>query len=117
MDGKISRNTSHVTLTIASGAALSEAVDMREYAGGVLRLPAAWTAASLAFQHSDTANGTFQPLYKSDNSLVEMTVAASRDYALPDQLFGCAFVKLWSETAGSNVNQGADRAFALHLKG
>lgn len=117
MPNEIERRNSAPTATILNGAALSGPIEMSQYAGGTLQMPAAWTAASIAFQTSETLSGTYQPLYTTANALVEVTAAAGRNYPLPDQLFGCKFVKLWSESAGVGVNQGADRAIVMTLKG
>jgi hypothetical protein len=45
MPSLINRTTKYKSMTIANGAALSDAFDMRDYAGGNLYMPAAWTAA------------------------------------------------------------------------
>jgi hypothetical protein len=84
-------------------------------------MPATWTAAVIGFKHCSTETGTYQPLYTTDGSaqtLVEMTVAASGDYVLPDAVFGCAFIKIWSTDGnGSDTNQAGARTFGLNLKG
>jgi hypothetical protein len=46
MPSLINRTTKYKSMTIANGAALSDAFDMRDYAGGNLYMPAAWTAAN-----------------------------------------------------------------------
>lgn len=113
----IERRYRMATLTIANGAALSDAVDVRAFAGGVVSMPAAWTAASIGFKHAPTVDGTYQPLYDDSGTLVAASAAASRDIVLPDTLFACSFVKLWSENAGSDANQGAERSIKISLKG
>ncbi len=115
-DTRIERRITSGVVTIANGAALSDVIDFRQHAGGVLSMPAGWTAAKIAFKHSPNANGTFQPLYDESGSRVEVSVAASGDYAIPDKVFGCAFIKLWSETNGGDTNQGADRPISFTLK-
>ena len=116
------RGSTILTATIANGAALSAAFDMSSYAGGMLHMPAGWTAACVGFQISPTVGGTYQPLYEGDGTLAQIenddTVAiAGLSYALPAEMFGVQWVKLWSENgAGVGVNQGGDRVFNIDLK-
>ena len=117
------RGSETVTVTILDGAALSDAYDMSSYAGGTLHMPAAWTAAAIGFQVSSTVGGTYQEMLAGDGTLLQIendaTVAiAGSSYALPAEMFGAFFVKLWSQNgAGVGVNQvGADRVFSLDLK-
>jgi hypothetical protein len=113
----IERATSNSVLTIAASAALSEAIDMRPFTGGVISMPAAWTAASISFKVSAASNGTFQPLYDKNGTLVAVTAAAATEIALPAEVFGSRFIKLWSETAGADVTQDAARSITVSLKG
>jgi hypothetical protein len=117
----ISRKSSRGSATIASGAAVSEVLDLREMAGGTIITPATLNATTvIGFKVCDTESGTFVPLYDQDNSLVYLTVQvdASRAYPLPDELFGAQFFKLWACTTGAaDVDQTGSKAFALMLKG
>jgi len=84
---------------------------------GFLHMPALWTAANIGFLVSSTVSGTYAPLYDIDGNLVVITgPTANNTYTLPADLAGSSFVKLWSNTAGSNEAQGADRAITLDLK-
>jgi hypothetical protein len=103
--------------TIGAGSALSDPIDLRPYAAGVISVPTGWTSASIGFYHCTTIDGTYQPLYKADGTRLEIAAAASRDYLLPDEILGCAFIKLWSQTSGSDVNQGSARAIHFNLEG
>lgn len=114
---EIERRYRNTSPAIANGANLSGAVDMRPFAGGVLSMPGSWTAASIGFKHSATVDGTYQTLFDDAGNRVEMTVAASGEYVLPQEVFACAFIKLWSESSGSDANQGGARSFSLFLKG
>lgn len=117
MLGNIQRSVVTVATTIPSGQALSGAIALGGMAGGVLSMPAVWTAAKIGFQHCASPTGTFQPLYTDAGALVEINAAAAGEYALPDALFGAGYIKLWSESASVAVNQAADRAITLTLKG
>jgi len=114
----MNRGTTSKSLTIANGEAVTEAFEMANHAGGIVLMPAAWTAASIGFQISTTAGGTFYPLYDSDGSLVEISSpAVDNAYSIPAEVFGAAWVKLWSQDgAASDTNQGAERTIGVILK-
>lgn len=114
----INRTTKVQTLTIANGAATSDVFDMKDYAGGQIHMPAAWTAASIGFQISSSSGGTFLPLYDNSGSIIEIDgPSADTAYQLPKDLFGAHYVKLWSQDgAGADTNQGAARTLILELK-
>ncbi len=112
------RNHTYNSQTIASGAALSDAFDLRDYTMGLIHMPSAWTSASIGFHVCSTLAGTFLPLYDKNGSLVQIaSPAASSAYALPAEVAGAHFVKLWSQNgSGTNTNQGAARTIVVDLK-
>ena len=114
----INRTTAVETLTIANGANLSDAFDMRDYAGGNIYMPAAWTAANIGIKAATTPSGTYYPLYDSAGDIIEIaSPAVDKAYQLPIGTFGCSWVKLWSQDgAGANTNQGAARTIIIELK-
>jgi hypothetical protein len=119
----VSPNVSAVSLTIAQGAALSEAYDYRRFFGGHVMAPATWTAANIGFQICDTVDGTF--VIACDKTGVPIQISGidtgvAKSYAIPTELFPVAFVKLWSKdvtaaTTTSN-NQAGARAMKVLLK-
>ena len=115
------RRRTSVTATIASGAALSDAIDVRAYGAGIVIMPAAWTAADLGIQVCATATGTFVPLLDTSNGygtdVSVDAVAAGKAYPLPDYIFAASYIKLWSHNgSGVAVNQDAARTFTVMLK-
>jgi len=110
--------SSSVSLTIASGAALSDAFDFSLYAIAIVHMPATWTAASIGFQICQTPGGTFLPLYDKDLNLVQIAgPSASGAYACPAELAGARWVKVWSQNgSGTGTNQAAARTVNLDLK-
>ena len=114
----INRTTKVQSMTIANGAALSDAFDMTDYAGGQVLMPAAWTAASIGFQVASSSGGTYYPLHDDDGTLVQIdSPAVDKAYQLPIELFGCFWVKLWSQDgAASGTNQAAARTVIVQLK-
>lgn len=114
------RTPSAIAAAIPINTALSNVINMSDYSGGSILIPAAWTAAAIAFKVCDSAGGTFAPLYNQVGVLVEISgiqTAAVAAYPLPDELFGCLYFKLWSETAGSDTNQTTARSLVVILKG
>ena len=110
------------TVTILSGAAESQAVSLADLAGdaGLVSVPAAWTSAAIGFKVSDSFGGAYAPLRSQAGAIVEVSgvqTGAAGWYKLPDELRGALYVKLWSENAGSDANQGADRVLIVVAKG
>ena len=103
-------------VTILNGAALSDGVVFGKYSKGVIHLPAAWTAADIGFYVSSEADGTFLPLYDGANPVVISGPDADRVFPLPAALAGALVFQLWSNTAGADENQLADRAITVELK-
>ena len=114
----MNRGTTSKSLTIANGAAVTEAFEMSNHAGGIVLMPAAWTAASIGFQVSDSPSGTFYPLYDDGGTLVQISSpAVSKAYSIPAEVFGAAWVKLWSQDgSASDEDQGAARTVGVLLK-
>lgn len=115
----------HVTVKIASGSALSEAInlDKIDNTPAGLRLfaiimPAAWTAANLTFQVSVDGGTTYQNLY--DDSGVEIVCVSSASTTIvfrdPTIFSSIALLKVRSGTAATPVNQGGDRNIGLVLR-
>jgi len=72
---------------------------------------------SIGLVTAPTVSGVFYPLRDAlDNLVIIDGPAADRAYALPLELVGALYVKLWSNTAGVNEAQGGDRLFLLDLK-
>ena len=114
----ISRDRDTVTVTIENGEALSDTIDFRDMAAAFLHMPAAWTAADIGFYASPTGvAGSFTPVYENDTRIEITGVAASRTLLVPAEMFPGHYVQLWSQNAGVDENQGADRAITLSLKG
>lgn len=117
------RKTTSVTLTISSGSAVSDAVDMRDYGGGIIHMPAGWTAADLGAQTSASSGGTYQDLVDGSNAygtdVAVEDATASNDYPIPPFWFGAHYLKLHSQNTdgtGADVNQAADRTVVIDLK-
>ena len=111
----IARKFEDLKVTIKNGAALSNTIDMRHYANAGYTLPSGWTAASLAFKVS-VDGAVFYPLKVAAGTLIEHASPAD-GRAFPAEALAFPFVKLWSETGGSDVNQTADRTILVALKG
>lgn len=103
--------------TIASGQSLSAALDLQQYSLVGLLLPSAWTAAAVTFQGSIDGSNFFD-LYDSGAEINLGAAAASRYLLLsPSAFAGLRYLKVRSGTSGTPVNQAADRALTLVLRG
>ncbi len=109
-------NTQTKFAAIPNGTALSQALNFHGFEHGMFHMPAAWTAASIGFQVSSTLGGTYQPLNDAVGAVVEVTSIVDESYPLPNDLDGARYFKLWSQTAGADVNQGAARTINVDLK-
>lgn len=102
------------TVTIASGASLTAAVDMGKRELVRVDMPSAWTAAALTFQVS--ADGTtYTNLYKDGSEFSKTEAAASRGVGIApaDAMMMHRYIKIRSGTAASAVNQEAERTLTL----
>jgi hypothetical protein len=106
--------TSNLAVVIANGAAISNAIRVAGIQGGTFHMPAAWTAAAMGFQVSPSMGGTYTELW-SGGARVNLTVAAGVSYALPEAAVNAAYIKFWSQNAGVDANQGAERTFSVDV--
>lgn len=103
-------------VTIPSGSALSNQIDLGGYHLVGIKMPADWTAAVITFHATVDGDATPYPAYDEAGS--EITVQASDDrHILLDlaRYYGLRVFQIRSGTNGSPVNQGADRVITLLL--
>lgn len=108
------------TATIASGAAVSNALKLTGYRGLAVQTPATWTAANIGFEVSEDGT-TFIPLYDEDGARVvisSVATGAAQLYCAPAEAWACGvypYVRLASlDTAdGSAENQAAARTLKV----
>ena len=103
----ITRLATTFSVNIASGGTLTGAFHMTPFTMGLIRMPAAWTAASVGFYVSNSEAGTFLPLYDQYGSLVQISSpAVDKAYVFPADLAGAHWVKLWSQNgSGTGTTQ------------
>ena len=119
--GKTVRHYQVLKVTIANGEALSGEIDLRDFAAGIVYMPAAWTAADLGVKVAHTSGGTFQPLKDASNGYDTTVsidaVVASACYHLPEWVFAAQYIKLWSHNgSGTDTHQAAARDIYVMLK-
>jgi hypothetical protein len=104
-------------LTILINTDETNVISFYEHAYAILHMPAVWTAADIGFLVSSTLDGTFLPLYDDAGALVEIaSPAVDQAHAIPLEVLAARFVKVWSQSAGTGVNQAAERALILDMK-
>lgn len=102
-----------MNFTIANGASLSGAVDMRTCTAARIIMPAAWTTANLTFQLSSDGV-TYNDLYDEFGNEITVVVAANRTVRLaPGEWWVLRFLKLRSGTAAGAVTQAAERTIKI----
>ena len=102
-------------VTIANGAALSDAVDLKFQVVVGLVLPAGWTSAAISFDVSDDGT-TYRSLSDktAEYSVASGAAGADKQIAIdPNVFIGVRFVKVRSGLVGAAVNQGADRVVGI----
>lgn len=104
--------TSTGTLVIGSGSASSSALSLRGAVSGHVTMPDSLNGTILTFDTS--ADGAiYRPLYGTSGLVTPAaSVAGSRSYPLPSELFGAHSFRL---TAGTV--QASDRSFIISLRG
>lgn len=117
----IERRTRIIYPVIPNTGHFSNGFEMEGSAGGILVTPATLPSGTvIAFMVSQGENSPYYPLYSRYGDLIYLNVDinSSRAYSLPDDLFAAVWVQLWScDSAGSNINQIADKGFTVMLKG
>lgn len=112
------RDTQEVEVTILSGAAVSDPIGFGWWSMMVIHMPAGWTAADLGFQ---VAPHGFPPqdwrtLNDETGARIEITgVIAAESFIAPANMAPANSLRLWSQSAGAPVNQGADRVIKVEL--
>ena len=99
-------NRTIVVATIANGASLSDAVNLRGEVLVGIRMPAVWDAANLTFQVS-MDNVTYLNAYDilGAEEVVTVTAASTHIWVHPDDLAGWRWVKVRSGTVALPVAQ------------
>ena len=112
------RKISDYKAVIANGAAVSDAIELSQFSGMIVQMPAAWTAASIGFKVCNTPDGTFLPLYDDDGLLVQIdSPAVDKAYSAPAPVFAAMYIQLWSQDgSASATNQGAARTLTVTMK-
>lgn len=114
--GFFKNNEYSVTLDteIADGQSLSDVIDLKGMRLAAIILPSGLAGTSLTFQVS--ADGTtWADAYKTDDSELEYTVAASRAITDLLELIGVRFLKIRTGTSGSPQNQTGAKTLQLVL--
>lgn len=107
-----------VNLTIANAAAISEEFYMGDHIVGLVHVPASWTDANIGFKISPTTGGTFVVAKDKTGSPIQISginTTTGAAYAIPTELAGACYVKLWSKntTAATETDNNQTNAKAL----
>lgn len=104
----------YVEATIASGASLSDAIDIRAGTPVAIIIPS-WTAANVTFAVGRGPN-ICVPLYDTFGNEVMFPVQADSAVRVPeDVLRGWPYLQVRSGPSGDPIAQAAARTIGLHL--
>ena len=120
MSNRIGRRFASQTVDIAiSTATAANAIDFTDMSGAIIKMPSAWTAASIGFKVAETESGDKLPLYDDDGALVQIdSPAVDQAYSVPVEVFAAGWVWLWSQDgSGNDTNQLAARSLIVMKKG
>lgn len=101
------------SVTILSGASLSNEIDLKGAALVRIHLPAAWTAAAITFQVGGPAGDLVDLYDKTGTEYSAVVVAAHACIIPPADMPMIGRLKLRSGTGAAAVNQAADRIIYL----
>jgi hypothetical protein len=109
------------TVVIANGQSASDGLDTGGMVVVGLVMPAAWTAADIAWQASLDGTNWSGVLKTAAGTSIRTAVVASGWYTYPVPVANqihAKYIRLLSTTGGSDtpLNQGADRTITLLLK-
>ena len=118
MSRAISRKASiaaTLTVVIATDADLtSDSVCIDGAAMGMIWIPSNFDGTQIKYHVCDTKGGTFVVLGQTtDGADLTSTVAASKGFAIPEQVFGAAYLKI--ETVTDQATN--DTTFTFQFKG
>ncbi len=107
-------------LTVPNGQSLSNEIRFEAFITGILLTPMTLNATTvIGFKVASRRDGQYYTLYDSTGALVSITpsVAESRAYRIPIDVFGANWLKLFTCTsAGVAVAQTGAKGFTLMLK-
>jgi hypothetical protein len=86
------------SITASTALEGSTEIDIRDFAGGGLVLPASTSAAALTYHVAAKPGGTYRALHDRDDEAVTQAVAQDRAYPLPDEIYGFGALKITSDT-------------------
>jgi hypothetical protein len=88
-----------VVIPTAANIATATAINFKDFVGGSVEVPAGSSLTTITYWACMTEDGTYLALYDKNNNPVTQTVAAERIYALKDEVFNCAFIKMTGNAA------------------
>lgn len=87
-------------LPLTASLSTTPEIDLADFAGGVVGVPAGSPITTLAYHAAPRPGGTYAALHDAAGLAVVQTVAAGRAYPLPDACFGAGAIKLVANAAG-----------------
>jgi len=83
-----------ISLDLNTTLATTPAIPYGSCSGGTIHMPSTASTSPLTFYSSSTVDGTYVVIHDAADVAVTRTVTVSKAYAMPDECFGCYFVKI-----------------------
>jgi hypothetical protein len=100
----ITRESVKFSVSLTTSEATSTEVVFAYTSGGTIFIPTGSAITSLTYYASPTSRaegGTYLPLSDADGAAVTQTVTGGRAYDMPSALFGCRYIKIVVNAAGT----------------
>ena len=89
-----------LSLTLETGSTTPE-IDMRDFAGGSVSIPAASSITTMTYYGCHTKAGTHLALLDAEGAAVTQTVAASRVINMPTSVYGLPYMSIRVNAQGA----------------
>lgn len=105
-----------VTALINSGTSITSDINTAGLMAMGVSIPSEWDAANLTVLVSSDLGATYQPMYDGNGNEYTITAAANEYILLDPSVFGVIrYFQFRSGTAGTPINQTANRSLIIHL--
>jgi len=89
------------SVSLTTSSTTTPEVDLREYAGGIILVPNGSSLTALTFWAGDKLGGAYEALHDAAAAAVTRIVAADQAVPIPDECFGCGFMRITGNVAGT----------------
>lgn len=92
------------SVAVTNSASTTAEIDLREYSGGTVHCRNGSSLSSLTVWSGEKLGGTYEALKDLDGNAVTITIAANEARPIPDECFGCHFIRLVGDASDSTID-------------